>query len=209
MMSEKYIQNYSNWCWAVACKMVGEQYKTMNPIYNFTLGYNKDIEWQNCLCNGSSFDIDVAKEIDVWQAAIVMNANTIMPGTIGNFPGDDEAKIRGIKYVVTGECNSKKIDVMNLGTYDMQENLLDQYGEEIKTVFRNKNYIIGNAVLSPWNVCHSFVLMDISDNMVKVYDPWNGTIDMYNIQDVFERGFISAKGIGVIKWIQFINCGIE
>lgn len=189
--------------------MVGEQYKTMNPIYNFTLGYNKDIEWQNCLCNGSSFDIDVAKEIDVWQAAIVMNANTIMPGTIGNFPGDDEAKIRGIKYVVTGDCNSKKIDVMNLGTYDMQENLLDQYGEEIKTVFRSKNYIIGNAVLSPWNVYHSFVLMDISDNMVKVYDPWNGTIDMYNIQDVFERGFISAKGIGVIKWIQFINCGIE
>lgn len=208
-MNKKYTQNYSNWCWVVACKMVGEQYKSINPIYNFTLDCNKYIEWQNCLCNGSRFDIDVTKEIDAWQAVIVMNANTIMPGMIGNFPGDDEAKIKGIKYVVTGDCNSEKIDVMNLGTYDMQESLLDQYGEEIKTVFRSKNYIIGNAVLGPWNVCHSFVLMDISDNMVKVYDPWNGTIDMYNIQDVFERGFISAKGIGVIKWIQFINCGIE
>lgn len=43
--------------------------------------------------------------------AIVMNANTVAPGHVGNYPGDDEAKVRGLKYVVTGDCDSSAINV--------------------------------------------------------------------------------------------------
>lgn len=181
-LNKEYIQNDSNWCWAVACKIVGEQYKRMNSNYNTRL-----------YCT---------------QRSIVMNANTIMPGMIGNFPGDDEAKIRGIKYVVTGDCNTDKIDVINLGTYDMQESLLDLYGEIIYKVFTSKNFIIGNAVLRPEGICHSFVLISMIENLVQIYDPWDGSTHMCDIQDVFKRGFVSARGIGIIKWIQFIDNSI-
>ncbi len=178
-LNKEYIQNDTNWCWAVACKIVGEQYKRMNSDYDSQL-----------YCT---------------QRNIVMNANTIMPRMIGNFPGDDEAKIRGIKYVVTGDCNSDKIKVRNLGKYDMKENLLNLYGEKIFKVLRSKNFIIGNAILLPNGICHSFVLMGMAGNMILIYDPWDGSIHMCDILEVFEKGFISARGIGVIKWIQFID----
>ena len=65
---------------------------------------------------------------EIWQMAIVMNANTVAPGHVGNYPGDDEAKVRGLKYVVTGDCDSSAINVASLGTYDMPESLLELYG---------------------------------------------------------------------------------
>ena len=35
--SVQYVQNRTNWCWAVACRMVGEQFKgiTLNLIFSF------------------------------------------------------------------------------------------------------------------------------------------------------------------------------
>lgn len=38
----EYIQNRTNWCWAVACRMVGEQFIRNNPVYNFTFFYDKE-----------------------------------------------------------------------------------------------------------------------------------------------------------------------
>lgn len=190
------MQYRSNWCWAAACKMVGQQYKKINTKYTFVPHEVNDIL--------SEKETDACAE-KMWQCAIVKNANTIMPGCIENFSGDDEAKIRGIKYAVTGDCFSEEINVVNLGTYDMPDSLWDLYGEEIKAVFKSKNYIIGNAVLYPQGICHSFVLMSIAENMVQIYDPWDGNTYFYDIHEVFETGFVSAKGIGIIKWIQFID----
>lgn len=34
---------------------------------------------------------------------------------------------------------------------------------------------------------------------------WDGNTYFYDIHEVFETGFVSAKGIGIIKWIQFID----
>ena len=184
-MDAKYIQNRPNWCWAVACKMVGEQYKQTQ------FKYGRDFE-----------SIGMG---DISQEEIVKNANTIMPGVVDNFSGDDEAKIRGLKYVVTGECDSDLIEVVNVGTYDMPESLLECYGEEIEKVFKSGNYIIGNAVLLPRGTCHSFVLMGMEENRIQVFDPWNASITTYKIDEVFEHGFVSVCGAGIIKWIQYIS----
>lgn len=54
-MDAKYIQNRPNWCWAVACKMVGEQYK--------------QTQW-NSGCGFESIGTD-----DISQEEIVKNAN--------------------------------------------------------------------------------------------------------------------------------------
>lgn len=178
------MQIRSNWCWAVACEIVGNQYKK-SELYS-----NKHL---------------ASTLVEICQEEIVQNANTIIPGVVGNFPGDDEAKIRGLKYVVTGDCNSDLINVVNLGTYDMPESLLELYRREIELVLKSNNYIIGNAVLFPENVCHSFVLMGLTNNMIQVFDPWNGSANEYSLDEVFESGFISARGVGVIKWIQYID----
>lgn len=47
---------------------------------------------------------DGAFLLDPWQRLIVMNANSEHPGLEGNWPGDDEAKEWGIRYVITGQC---------------------------------------------------------------------------------------------------------
>ena len=49
--------------------------------------------------------------VDSWQRAIVMKANTECPGFDGNYSGDDVAKERGLKYVVTGQCDSHLIQI--------------------------------------------------------------------------------------------------
>lgn len=185
IVGAKYIQQQSNWCWAVACRIVGEQYKKIQ-LY-------------------ADYELASATLGDISQEKIVENANTTMPGIVDNFPGDDEAKIRGLKYVVTGNCNSDLIEVINVGTYDMPESLFELYGVEIEKVFDSGNYIIGNAVLFPRHICHSFVLMGTDEERIQVFDPWNASISMYKISDVFEYGFASACGVGVIKWMQYIN----
>lgn len=183
-MYKKFIQEQSNWCWAAACKMVAQQYKI------------------DCFISKWSLD---NKRTNISQESIVLNANTVRPGSCGNFPGDDDAKIRGLKYAVTGDCDSRLIDVETLGTYDMVESLLERYDKEIMEVFRNNHYMIGNAVLLPYGICHSFVLLGMQQNKIRTFDPWDGSINLYTMKEVFEEGFYSARGFGVIKWIQYIK----
>ena len=62
-------------------------------------------------------------------------------------------------------------------------------------MFQKGDYMIGNAVLYPRGICHSFVL---------IYDPWDGSYDLYPAGDVFDSGISTALGSGTIKWIQYI-----
>ena len=36
----------------------------------------------------------------------------------GKFPGNDQMKMRGLKYVVLGDCESNLIQTITLGTYE-------------------------------------------------------------------------------------------
>lgn len=217
-----YIQNRTNWCWAVACKMLGDRYKKTHPEFTFSIdkqGYDRigNVSPEE-LKNGVITKITdglrreyVRKEgdmylIDAWQRAIVMNANSIQRGIDGNFPGDDEAKLRGLNYVVTGKCESTLFRTVSAGCYNSQKNLLHDHGDDIISCFENKQYMIGNSVLYPGNICHSFVLLDwLPEDRIRVYDPWNGTTRAYTVEEIFCMGFCSALGYGMVKWVQCIE----
>lgn len=208
ILNLKYIQNRTNWCWVVACKMVGEQFKrnkietTNEQQYeNRVVTYNMDglrkevAEW-----DGKNFWIDSG------QRAIVMNS--YIDNILGdeNVAGDDLAKERGIKYVVTGDCYSESIQVVTIGEFDVQDSLLSRYEEQMRAVFKRDGYMIGNAILFPKGICHSFVLLDwTEDNNILLYDPWDGSFDFYPVEAVFVNGFVSALGMGIVKWIQYIE----
>ena len=141
--SEQYIQNRTNWCWAVACRMVGEQFKRNNPAYDFEIIYDKDTASESAvrvddinslrqaMLEGIRTDIVRKKDgmfwLDTWQRLIVMNANSDYPGLDGNWSGDDEARERGIKYVITGHCDSPLVKVMSIGVYASKERNINCY----------------------------------------------------------------------------------
>lgn len=219
--SIQYIQNRTNWCWAVACRMVGEQFKRNHPELDFCIpscregngepaievGHKKEVRTND----REGLRMDVVGwdgeffRVDPWQRAIVMNANTECPGDDGNHSGDDAAKERGLKFVVTGQCDSSLIQVVSLGFFDSRENLLTHHQEQIQEVFQRGDYMIGNAVLYPRGVCHSFVLLNWAGNdKMLIYDPWNGTFECYSAEDVFDSGISTALGTGIIKWVQYL-----
>ena len=205
----EYVQNCTNWCWAVACRMVGEQFKRNNPSFNFQIPHeerlyideemrmvhNQDIIFY--YCTGVRTDVVWQENglylLDSAQRFIVKNANTIYPGCDGNWPGDDEAKERGLKYVVTGKCDSDLIQIVNLGYFDSEDSLLVHNVEQIRNVFAHNDYMIGNAVLYPKGICHSFVLLDwTEEDEILIYDPWDGTFAFLSVADVFCHGISSS-----------------
>lgn len=217
----QYIQNRTNWCWAVACRMVGEQFKKIHPEFDFSIspcregneetdieaGDKKGVRTNDR--NGLRMDVvewdGESFRADPWQRAIVMNANTEHPGADGNHFGDDAAKEQGLKYVVTGQCDSSLIQAVSLGFFDSRENLLIHHQEQIQEVFQRGDYMIGNAVLYSRGICHSFVLLNwTKSDKVLIYDPWNGFFEFYSAKDVFDSGISTALGTGIIKWVQYL-----
>jgi len=37
-----------------------------------------------------------------------------------------------------------------------------------------------------------------------IYDPWDGNIGTYTIDEAFYTGFLSVQGKGILKWVQYI-----
>lgn len=219
--SEQYIQNRTNWCWAVACRMVGEQFKRNNPAYDFEIIYDKDTASESAvrvddinslrlaMLEGIRTDVVRKKDgmfwLDTWQRLIVMNANSDYPGLDGNWPGDDEAKERGIKYVITGHCDSHLVKVVSIGVYASKESILHYHYKQIRLAFAQNNYLIGNAILYPNGVCHSFVLLDwTAEDKILLYDPWDGHFRFHAAADVFCNGISVPLGTGIIKWAQYV-----
>lgn len=215
----KYVQNRKHWCWAVACKMVGEQYKKIHPNYDFSIitkkpkecGQVTTFEFENGVVtnnlDGINWELQRGNEIkvDAWQRAIVMNANTTKyQGYDGDVDGDDEAKIRGIKYYLTGDIYSNKVKIETIGYYDDEVSVFDTYKSIIMASFQREEYVIGNAVLHGGREYHSFVIMCIQGKKVMMYDPANGEILYHNVREIFYDGFKNHLGTGIIRWIQRI-----
>ena len=215
----KYIQNRKHWCWAVACRMVGEQYKRLHTGYDFTIiGDRSDrygnvtaYEYENGVAtdnpDGINWKLQWTYEIrvDAWQRAIVMNAKTAKyPGYDGDVGGDDDAKARGIKYYLTGDIYSDKVKVETLGFYDDTTSLLERYHNQLMSPASHQEYIIGNAMLHETKECHSFVILCIEGEKVMLYNTADGEILYCSVREVFDCGFKSSLGIGTIKWVQRI-----
>ncbi len=215
----KYIQNRKHWCWAVACKMVGEQYKRLHPEFDFTIvrvrpegyGYVTASEYKNGVVTDNIDGINWKLQwtykvrVDAWQRAIVMNANTgRYIGYDGDIGGDDEAKTRGIKYYLTGDIHSDRVEVETLGFYDDTVSLWERYRNQLIESASRQEYIIGNAVLHDKNECHSFVILCMEGEKVMLYNTADGEILYCSAKETFSCGFKSRLGIGIIKWVQRI-----
>lgn len=215
----KYIQNRRHWCWAVACKMVGEQYKKQHPEYGFSIignnsaryGYVTETEYENGVVtdniDGINWKLQWTNEtrVDAWQRAIVMNANTgRYIGYEGDVGGDDEAKTRGIKYYLTGDIYSDRVKVETLGCYDDTLSLWEGYQNQLMNSVSRQEYIIGNAILHEKKECHSFVILYIEGEKVMLYNTADGEIIYCSVRETFRCGFKSRVGTGIIKWVQRI-----
>ena len=49
------------------------------------------------------------------------------------------------------------------------------------------------------------MLKRISENRLKLYDPWDGFQGEFSKQQIFSSGFFNNQGPGVIRWIQYIR----
>lgn len=220
MKGLEYIQNRQHWCWAVACRMVGEQYKKRHTKFGFDIirarpeecGCVTVSEYENGVVTDNTDGINWALQqvgmirVDAWQRAIVMNANTgRYIGYDGDIGGDDEAKTRGIKYYLTGDIYSNRVKVETLGFHDDMSSLWDRYRNQIMESVSRQEYIIGNAVLHDKNECHSFVVLYIEGEKVMLYDTADGEILYCSVGEAFGSGFKSRSSTGVIKWVQRIT----
>lgn len=214
-----YIQNRKHWCWAVACKMAGEQYKRLHKEYGFELvneidpvcgqvtsdQYERGVETNDV--EGINWEIQSgdAVRIDAWQRAIVMNANTSRyQGYSGDVAGDDEAKARGIKYYLTGDIHSSRLEVECIGSFYDDCSFMDRYKSKVMESVQSSAYMIGNFVSKGKKECHSLVITCIEGKWAMLYDPFDGAILYCSVEEVFYSGFQCSQGKGIIKWIQRI-----
>jgi hypothetical protein len=215
----KYIQNRKHWCWAAACRIVGEQYRRHHAGFEFEIinetptkpGQVTEREYEKGVATGDLEGINwnlqdgFPVRVDAWQRAIVMNANTAMgAGYEGDIAGDDEAKARGIKYFLTGNPDTDRLEVETLGWIGSEIPLPVKYEDRMMESFRRKEYIIGNAVFLGKNEFHSFVILCMEQDWVMLYDPADGRIMYHKAAKVYREGFGCSMGTGVIKWIQRI-----
>ena len=215
-----YIQNRKHWCWAVACKMVGEQYKRLHKEYGFDLvneiapvcgqvtsaQYERGVETNDI--EGINWKIQRGGKVrvDAWQRAIVMNANTSKyQGYSGDVTGDDAAKARGIKYYLTGDIHSSRLEIESIGSFYDDRSFMDKYKSKVMESVWCNEYIIGNFVSKGKKECHSLVITSIEGKWVMLYDPFDGAILYSRVEEVFYSGFLCSQGNGIIKWIQRIT----
>lgn len=212
-----YIQNRTNWCWVVACKILGQQYKSVYPQWNFSIMDNQSTQNRHLIqkhhqgivtydLNGLRIDAagryNHAFTVDTWQNAIVASLTGFHEA--GNVKGDDEDKERGIKYVVTGSSEKNDISVITRGGYKDSISIFDQYDTQIINVIASKQYILANMVLDSGKF-HTVVIIGILNDTIYLYDPWDGAVISSNITDVFHHGLKIRLGRGIVKWIQYID----
>ena len=215
----RYIQNRRHWCWAVACRMAGEQYKKQHAGYGFSIigdrsaghGYVTEYEYENGVVTDDPEGINWSLQrpgkirVDAWQRAIVMNANTgKYTGYDGDVDGDDEAKIRGIRYYLTGNIYSDSMDIETLGSCDAAVSLWDKYRDRLLESAGRQEYLIGNAVMHGGRAYHTFVILCITGEKVMLYDTADGGVSYCTADETFRRGFESGSGRGIVKWVQRI-----
>ena len=200
---EPYIQNHVSWCWATAAKIVG---------FHFLLAVGQNIP-QRAERRVTYFPLAGLRQkyieersgdifVDGWQFDIVEAAKTPSLNPAGNNPEGDEGKERALKYVITGDPGSKEIEVKTLGLFRGADTLYQTCASQLFTILNRTSCVIGNYQKINGNY-HSVVLIRTGDN-IRLYDPWDGYSEIFSVQQVFQSGFLSNSGPGVIRWIQYV-----
>ena len=199
---DPYIQNHVSWCWATAAKITGFHIlltmgknipqKTKRRIIHFPLAglRQKYVEERD----GEIF-------VDGWQFDIVEVAKTTLFNPVGDRPEGDEGKERALKYVITGDPESKEIEVRTFGQHGSTNTLYQAYAHQLVTILDRVGCVIGNYQKTNGNY-HSVVLIKTSHG-IQLYDPWDGFFENFSVEQIFQSGFLSNSGSGIIHWIQY------
>ncbi|WP_312442824.1 hypothetical protein [Lacrimispora sp.] len=202
-----YIQNHVNWSWATAAKIVGLQYCHRNhlpvclaaPISHSVIRADQTgLRPQAC---GES---DGWLTVDAAQLVIVEHAKDINKNPEGNLPEGDEGKARALRCVITGDPDSAIPEIVSSGYNRAVQDMLITSANQIREAMEYGNYFIGNYRMQN-GIFHSVVLCPTSGFQIELYDPWDGYKDRYTVNQIFRGGFLTNRGPGVIRWIQYIR----
>jgi len=198
-----FIQNYKNWCWVVAVKLLVLQHVDPKPCLwdHFKTLQEHVIAPQDSLLGLRTEYAGYQNgliTVDKWQYKIATHIN---PDNI-NLHADDYQKIQAINWMLNNFTPSNKLSAKNLGYY-LSSILWDNLNF-ISPVLEAGNYVIGNTVLQPDNKPHNFILAKHNEHIL-LYDPWDGFQTFLSRQQAFLTGFLCNMGQGVIRWVQYIE----
>ena len=142
--------------------------------------------------------------VDSIQLDIVEHAKNTIFNYTGNFPEDDAGKARALRYVITGNATSTKPQIVIAGNYYDGQCLFNTERSAIDEAIALGNSFIGNY-RRPDGTFHSIVLKPVSTSWLELYDPWDGYKAQFHTTQIFQSGFLTNQGVGVIKWIQYIQ----
>lgn len=207
---QPFVQNHTNWCWATVAKIVGLHYiqkKGLPAAYqwecDFPYGVTAD-GMAGLIPHTLGRCLD-AVTVDAWQYKIVENAKNHEKNPFGNLPEYDVAKVRALRYVVTGDANNNTFPIQEFGFY---KDILPLYKQEcFEEIERNLD--IGFASIGNYinidRTAHSVVIFPKANKAVTLYNPQDGTSYTCSYRQAFETGFLTTKGQAVIQWVQYIT----
>lgn len=201
-----YIQNHINWCWATVAKIVGLEYCLK---HNLPIRIHQDgLDIIQTDLRGLRLDVCGRFQgyvtVDAMQLSIVKHASNPLNNSEGNLPEGDAAKERALRYVISGNADTLFPIVVLAGHYQNENDLLSSSPKLIEEAIILGNSFIGNYQRVN-GTFHSVVLSPISENRLKLYDPWDGFQGEFSKQQIFSSGFLNNQGPGVIRWIQYIR----
>ena len=62
--------------------------------------------------------------------------------------------------------------------------------------------VIGNY--QKLNGSYHSVVLSRTEKGLKLFDPWDGFADEFTVEQIFQSGFLSNSGPGIVKWIQYV-----
>ena len=120
----------------------------------------------------------------------------------GDKPEGDVGKERALKYVIAGDPDSETPVIRTLGKYDDKHSLYQIYGQSLFDLLDCSGCVIGNY--QKLNGSYHSVVLSRTEKGLKLFDPWDGFADEFTVEQIFQSGFLSNSGPGIVKWIQYV-----
>lgn len=202
------IQNHINWCWATAAIIVGTEYclRYGIPPHCGYRGEAPDIIQKNLqgLRLQACGYVQGQVTVNAVQFEVVEHAKNPKENPGGYLPEGDEAKARALRYIITGDAHSAFPEIIVTGSYLDKRSLLSSSPSQITEIINLGNSFIGNYQKGN-GTFHSIVLRSVSDSKFELYDPWDGFTELFSKTQIFQSGFLTNQGAGVVRWVQYIR----
>lgn len=142
--------------------------------------------------------------VDAAQLDIVEHATDSVRNPDGNLPEDDDAKARALRYIITGDPYGASPEIVLVGHYRADRDLLSSSLPLIDEAMELDTPFIGNYQRVDGSF-HSIALSPVSTGQLELYDPWDGFRERFSKAQIFQSGFLTNQGMGVVRWFQYIR----